>query len=70
MQANSKQVKKAKTALDSRYSHLGGNAFGRDSRGRITKDDATLTSDMAAAGLGGGEGHEYSAYVYYEFEHP
>jgi V-type H+-transporting ATPase subunit C len=48
---------------------LGGNAFGRDKKGRVTKDDASLTSDMATAGVGGhGEGNEYSAYVYYEFE--
>ncbi|KXJ89192.1 V-ATPase subunit C [Microdochium bolleyi] len=67
---NSKQVKKVKTALDSTYSYLGGNAFGRDKKGRITKDDAALSSDMAAAGLAGGEGHEYTAYVYYEFELP
>ncbi|KAH9998069.1 ATPase, V1 complex, subunit C [Xylariaceae sp. FL0662B] len=67
---NSKLSKKVKAALDSAYSYLGGNAFGRDKRGRITKDDAALTSEMAAAGVGGhgGEGHEYTAYVYYEFE--
>ncbi|KAI8630395.1 vacuolar ATP synthase subunit C [Xylariaceae sp. FL1651] len=66
---NSKLVKKVKTALDSAYSYLGGNAVGRDKRGRITKDDAALTSDMAAAGVGGhGDGNEYTAYVYYEFE--
>ncbi|KAI0025442.1 ATPase, V1 complex, subunit C [Xylariomycetidae sp. FL0641] len=66
---NHKLVKKVKTALDSSYSYLGGNAFGRDKRGRITKDDAALVSEMAAAGLGhGGEGNEYTAYVYYEFE--
>ncbi|KAI1386929.1 ATPase, V1 complex, subunit C [Hypoxylon trugodes] len=65
---NSKLVKKVKTALDSSYSYLGGNAFGRDKRGRITKDDAALSSEMAAAGLGHGEGNEYTAYVYYEFD--
>ncbi|KAI2609802.1 ATPase, V1 complex, subunit C [Hypoxylon fragiforme] len=66
---NSKLVKKVKQTLDSSYSYLGGNAFGRDKRGRITKDDAALTSEMAAAGLGhGGEGNEYTAYVYYEFD--
>lgn len=36
----------------------------------MTKDDASLSSDMAAAGLGVGEGNEYTAYVYYEFEFP
>ncbi|KAI1170247.1 vacuolar ATP synthase-like protein subunit C 1 [Nemania sp. FL0916] len=69
VQTNSKLAKKAKTALDTAYSYLGGNAVGRDKRGKITKDDAALTSEMAAAGVGGhGEGNEYTAYVYYEFE--
>ncbi|KAK2021492.1 V-ATPase subunit C [Colletotrichum zoysiae] len=70
VKTNSKLSKKVKTALDSNYSYLGGNAFGRDKRGKITKDDAMLSSEMAAAGLGGGEGHEYTAYVYYEFDFP
>ncbi|KAI1415655.1 ATPase, V1 complex, subunit C [Hypoxylon sp. FL1857] len=65
---NAKLVKKVKAALDSSYSYLGGNAFGRDKRGRITKDDAALTSEMAAAGLGHADTNEYTAYVYYEFE--
>jgi len=61
---------KVKTALDSKYSHLGGNAFGRDKRGRVTKDDAAMSSEMAAAGFGTGDGNEYTAYVYYELELP
>ncbi|KAK0666220.1 putative vacuolar ATP synthase [Cercophora samala] len=65
-----KQAKKVKTALDSAYSYLGGNAFGRDKHGRVKKDDASLTSEMAAAGLSVGEGNEYTAYVYYEFDLP
>ncbi|KAI1137944.1 ATPase, V1 complex, subunit C [Hypoxylon sp. FL0543] len=65
---NAKLVKKVKAALDSSYSYLGGNAFGRDKRGRITKDDAALTSEMAAAGLGHADANEYTAYVYYEIE--
>ncbi|KAK4659713.1 Vacuolar ATP synthase subunit C [Podospora pseudocomata] len=65
-----KQAKKVKTALDSAYSYLGGNAFGRDKHGQVTKDDASLTSEMAAAGLSVGEGNEYTAYVYYEFDLP
>ncbi|KAI0846934.1 ATPase, V1 complex, subunit C [Daldinia vernicosa] len=66
---NAKLVKKVKTALDSSYSYLGGSALGRDKRGRVTKDDAALTSEIAAAGLGhAGEENEYTAYVYYEFE--
>ncbi|KAI1153232.1 vacuolar ATP synthase-like protein subunit C 1 [Nemania diffusa] len=69
VQTNSKLAKKVKTTLDTTYSYLGGNAVGRDKRGKITKDDAALTSEIAAAGVGGhGEGNEYTAYVYYEFE--
>lgn len=58
-----------KDRLNSAYSYLGGNAFGRDKKGRVTKDDANLTSEMAAAGMGG-DGNEYTAYVYYEMEFP
>ncbi|KAK3984290.1 V-type proton ATPase subunit C [Cladorrhinum sp. PSN332] len=65
-----KQAKKVKSNLDSSYSYLGGNAFGRDKHGRVTKDDAALTSEMAAAGMSVGEGHEYTPYVYYEFDFP
>lgn len=63
-----KLAKKVKSQLDGAFSHLGGNAFGRDKRGRITKDDAAISSEMAAAGLGAGDGNEYTAYVYYEVE--
>jgi V-type H+-transporting ATPase subunit C len=65
-----KLAPKIKKTLDSTYSYLGGNAIGRDKRGRVAKDDATLTSEMAAAGFGSGDGNEYTAYVYYEFEFP
>lgn len=63
-------MKKVKTALDSRFSYLGGNALGRDKKGNVAKDDSALSSEMAAAGIGGhgGEGSEYTAYVYYDFE--
>ena len=55
--------------MDSAYSYLGGNAFGRDKKGRVTKDDSALSSEMSAACVGGGgEGGEYTAFVYYEFE--
>jgi V-type H+-transporting ATPase subunit C len=69
-QTTPKLAKKVKTSLDSAYSYLGGNAFGRDKQGRVTKDDAALTSEMAAAGLSSADGSEYTAYVYYEFEFP
>ncbi|KAI8724825.1 V-type proton ATPase subunit C [Fusarium sp. LHS14.1] len=70
VKTTTKLAPKVKTALDSNYSYLGGNAFGRDKRGKITKDDAALSSEMAAAGFQTGEGHEYTAYVYYEVEFP
>lgn len=56
--------------MDSKFSFLGGNAFGRDKRGRVTKDDAAFSTEMAAAGLATGEGNEYTAYVYYGIEFP
>ncbi|KAJ9130788.1 V-type proton ATPase subunit C [Coniochaeta hoffmannii] len=64
-----KKAPNVKKALDSAYSYLGGNAFGRDKRGRVTKDDASLSSELQAAGLSG-EGQEYTAYVYYEIDFP
>jgi len=68
-QTTPKLAKKARTALDSAYSYLGGNAFGRDKKGRVTKDDSALSSEMSAAGVGGaGEGGEYTAYVCYHFQ--
>ncbi|RSL70561.1 hypothetical protein CEP54_001719 [Fusarium duplospermum] len=70
VKTTTKLAPKVKTALDSNYSFLGGNAFGRDKRGKITKDDAALSSEMAAAGFQTGEGHEYTAYVYYEVAFP
>ncbi|KAI9891398.1 MAG: hypothetical protein M1814_002717 [Vezdaea aestivalis] len=63
IKTSAKASKKIKTSLDQTYSYLGGNAFGRDKKGRITKDDASVT-DLAAAGHSG----EYSAYVYYELD--
>jgi len=65
---NPKLAKKARANLDSAYSYLGGNAFGRDKKGKVTKDDSALSSEMAAAGVGSHGDGEYTAYVYYEFE--
>ncbi|KAH7388656.1 vacuolar ATP synthase subunit C [Pyrenochaeta sp. MPI-SDFR-AT-0127] len=66
VQTDPKSAKKAKTNLDSAYSYLGGNAFGRDSKGRIKKDDTAISTEMQQAGHTGDQ--EYTAYVYYEFE--
>ncbi|KAJ4397993.1 Vacuolar ATP synthase subunit C [Didymella pomorum] len=63
---DAKAAKKAKTNLDNNYSYLGGNAFGRDNKGRVKKDDTALTAEMQSSGHVGDQ--EYTAYVYYEFE--
>lgn len=56
----SKQADKAKRNLDEKYSYLAGNAFGRDKKGRVKRDEP--------GELHGEGGGEYTAYVYYEFE--
>lgn len=61
-------MKKARSNLDSSYSYLGGNALTRDKKGKATKDDANMSSDMAAAGVRQDGDGQYSAYVCYEFE--
>ncbi|KAI9827549.1 MAG: Vacuolar ATP synthase subunit C [Thelocarpon impressellum] len=69
VQTTPKLAKKARYSLDSAYSYLGGNAFGRDKKGRVTKDDSAMSNDLMAAGHAGGEGAgDYSAYVCYEFQ--
>lgn len=64
-QTTPKLAKKAKTNLDGAYSHLGGNAFGYDKKGRPKKDDSTMASEMQASGHGS---EDYNAFVFYEFE--
>ena len=61
LQTTPKQLPKIKRNLDDTYSYLAGNAFGRDKKGRVKKDDI---SDLH----GGGESAEYTAFVYYEFD--
>jgi V-type H+-transporting ATPase subunit C len=67
LQTTPKLAKKVRSSLDQQYSYLAGNAFGRDKKGRITKDDSATSADMQAAGHMGEEG-DYSAYVCYGFE--
>lgn len=55
---------KAKKALDDSFSYLAGNAYGRDKKGRVQKDDPGELQQAA----GGESAAEYTAYVYYEFE--
>jgi hypothetical protein len=63
VQTDAKQAPRAKRNLDQNYSYLAGNAFGRDKKGRVKKDDP---SEMHAAGEAAGA--EYTPFVYYEFE--
>ncbi|KAJ5713952.1 uncharacterized protein N7483_011133 [Penicillium malachiteum] len=56
-----KQADKAKQNLEEKYSYLAGNAFGRDKKGRVKRDDPNE--------MHGAEGSaDYTAYVLYEFE--
>ncbi|KAL4947011.1 hypothetical protein BDW69DRAFT_179215 [Aspergillus filifer] len=59
---STKQADKAKHNLDEKYSYLAGNAFGRDKKGRVKKEDP---NEMQAVEGGSAE---YTAYVYYDFE--
>ncbi|RMZ80371.1 hypothetical protein DV738_g2833, partial [Chaetothyriales sp. CBS 135597] len=62
-----KRAEKARKGLDTQYAYLAGNAFGRDKKGRASKEE----------GVGGGAGadlvassdtSDYSAYVVYEID--
>ncbi len=66
-QTTGKLEKKARSGLDAAFSYLAGNAFGRDKKGRPTKDDSSMGADMQAAGQMG-DGGDYSPYVYYDLE--
>ncbi|KAJ5926693.1 hypothetical protein N7516_008466 [Penicillium verrucosum] len=57
-----KQADRAKHNLEDKYSYLAGNAFGRDKKGRMQRDDP---GEMHAGGEGGAD---YTPYVFYEFE--
>lgn len=61
--AGEKPAKKVKAQLDDAFGYLGGNAFGRDKKGRIKNDVAIDVGGALAHGQ-----EEYSAYCYFEFE--
>jgi V-type H+-transporting ATPase subunit C len=62
-QTSSKQATKIKSSLDKNYSYLGGNAFGKDKKGRPTNDSGVGSEQIAQHG-----NEDYTAFVYYEFE--
>ncbi|KAJ5494276.1 ATPase V1 complex subunit C [Penicillium fimorum] len=57
-----KQADRAKQNLENKYSYLAGNAFGRDKKGRMQRDDP---GEMHTGGEGSAD---YTPYVFYEFE--
>ncbi|KAK5114926.1 hypothetical protein LTR62_002085 [Meristemomyces frigidus] len=65
VKTDAKRGKKAKAALEARFSDLGGNAMSRDKKGRAMKDDQATQQEMA--GLGGGD-QGYEPFVFFEFE--
>ncbi|ETI22112.1 hypothetical protein G647_06184 [Cladophialophora carrionii CBS 160.54] len=65
IKTDGKREKNVRKGLDNEYSYLAGNAFGRDKKGRVMKDEGMGQQDMVA---GGGEQGEYSAYVCYDIE--
>lgn len=65
VQTDSKREKKVKQGLDENYSYLAGNAFGRDKKGRVKKDEGMVSADLLA---GAGDAAEYSAYVCYDID--
>lgn len=59
--------------MDADFAYLAGNAFGRDSKGRVKKDEGMGGSGGAdlvagAGGESGGAAGEYSAYVVFEID--
>lgn len=65
LQTDSKREKNVRKGLDNEYSYLAGNAFGRDKKGRVKKDEGMGQQDMA---MSGGDQGEYSAYVCYDID--
>ena len=55
--------------MDSQFAYLAGNAFGRDSKGRMKKDEGISGGGAdLVAGAGGESGAGYSAYVVYSID--
>ncbi|KAF3939501.1 hypothetical protein ABW19_dt0207304 [Dactylella cylindrospora] len=61
----SKPIGKVKESLETKYAHLGGNAYGRDKKGKIVRKDDASVAELAAGTMGGSE---YTPFVEYLFE--
>ncbi|KAK5322227.1 Vacuolar ATP synthase subunit C [Exophiala xenobiotica] len=66
VKSDTKKATRAKQGLDAEFGYLAGNAFGRDKKGKISKDQGISQNDVM--GGGGGDTADYCAYVYYEIE--
>ena len=64
MQTDTKREKKVTQALDTEFSYLAGNAFGKDKKGRPKKDDASGADAVGAAAEQG----DYSPHVLYSID--
>jgi len=64
-EASAKSMKKTREALEARYAYLGGNAFGKDKKGKIQRKDDSSVSEFTSAAAGG---EEYTPFVEYEFK--
>lgn len=56
--------------MDSEFAYLAGNAFGRDKKGRVKKDEGMSSggADLVAGAGGEGASADYSAYVVYTID--
>ncbi|KAK6542106.1 hypothetical protein TWF694_007875 [Orbilia ellipsospora] len=61
----SKPIAKVRETLETQYAHLGGNAYGRDKKGKIVRKDDASVAELAAGTMGGSE---YTPFVEYYFE--
>ncbi|KZZ97984.1 vacuolar ATP synthase subunit C 1 [Ascosphaera apis ARSEF 7405] len=59
VKTNNKAAPRVEKILNDEYSYLGGNAFSRDKKGRVKKDEG---SDLP-----GNEAQDFTPFVYYEF---
>ena len=64
-QTDRKRESKARKGLDASFSYLAGNAFGRDKKGRVKKDEGMSGNDMVAGAESGGD---YSAFVCFDID--
>ena len=70
LQTDKKRDSRARKGLDSEFSYLAGNAFGRDSKGRPKKDEGMSGGGavLVAGAAGEGASGDYSAYVVYTID--